>query len=60
MSALKEIILGGKITKQYSPGDIDLVYARVIDTAGKLGIDKSSESRRVKQTIKLGYLVNKD
>jgi DNA-binding MarR family transcriptional regulator len=39
---------------------MDLVSARVIDAAGKLGIDKSSASRRVKQAIKLGYLKNED
>jgi DNA-binding Lrp family transcriptional regulator len=30
------------------------------DVAEKLGIDKSSASRRVKQAIKLGYLVNEE
>jgi DNA-binding MarR family transcriptional regulator len=60
VSAVKEIISGGNTTKQHSPRGMDLVSARVIDAAGKLGIDKSSASRRVKQAIKLGYLVNED
>jgi DNA-binding MarR family transcriptional regulator len=60
VSAVKEIISGGNTIKKHSPRDMDLVSARVIDAADKLGIDKSSASRRVKQAIKLGYLKNED
>ena len=38
--------------------DTDTGFMSLADVAKKLGIDKSSASRRVKQAIKLGYLMN--
>ena len=40
------------------PGDLDTVPMSLKEVADKLGVDKSSASRRVKQAISLGYLMN--
>ena len=40
--------------------DTDTDFMSLADVAEKLGIDKSSASRRVNQAIKLGYLLNEE
>ena len=40
------------------PGDMEAEPMSLSEVTEKLGIDKSSASRRVKQAIKLGYLSN--
>ena len=41
-------------------GLTDCSPSKLIEVAQQLGIDKSSASRRVKQAIKLGYLINSE
>ena len=40
--------------------DTETDFLSLSEVAEKLGIDKSSASRRVNQAIKLGYLVNEE
>ena len=48
------------VGQNHQPGDIEAEPMSLTEVTDKLGVDKSSASRRVKQAIKLGYLSNEE
>jgi len=48
------------VGQNHQPGDIEAEPMSLTGVTDKLGVDKSSASRRVKQAIKLGYLSNEE